>query len=341
VKRYQGEPLPEQPLIAVVANDALGNYVASTPLLQMLRSKFEDCILHYYSGTRTAELWANDPNIDWGFPLLGTEPATALLESELVRADEEGDVQTYDLVINLEWSSWPKCFASAIADDETFVCGPALAPDGRKDWEFPADDRGDLWRDQDWIRPNLANDYGFLKTGFIGEIFCRLAYLDGAVPEYEVARQPVRRKIPDVLIATTASLPEKLWTTDKWLSALEHIRTRGHTIGLIGAKPKEQAAFWLGATDESRIASSGLVEDLRGALSLPQVVEALSQAKQVLTIDNGILHLAVAAGTPTIGLFRYRFSNLWAPPAKDLKVLTPPAGQDVEAIPLAEVLSAL
>jgi heptosyltransferase III len=171
VRRYEGEKLPPGCRIAVVANDALGNYVVSTPLLKKLRQVHQPSALHYFSGTRTEEFWMEDAKIDWGWSLHGTDPHFTVLSTFV----ENGD-QQYDLIINLEDTPWAKTFTAVAAGYNTYVCGPCLGADGRKDLAFEDNDRGKLWEDKEWVAENLTDKYSFLKTGFIGEIFCRLAY---------------------------------------------------------------------------------------------------------------------------------------------------------------------
>jgi ADP-heptose:LPS heptosyltransferase len=319
-----------------VTNDALGNYVVATPLLQMLKAKYADGILHYYGGTRTQELWSQDPAVDWGFPLFGSEPSAA------VRAGREAlDGQEYDLIVNVESLPWAKAFSAAMAAGDTFVSGPCLSADGRGELSFGDDERARLWGDQDWISSDLTEKYAVMQSGFIGEIFCRLAYLNGSIPSYRVAQADPGQAVPDVLIATSASLPEKLWPVQSWMDALRWVRERGLTAGLLGAKPSSQKQFWKGASDEDELVTSGLVEDLRGQFSLPQVVGALAKANAVLTLDNGILHLAAATPTPTVGLFRRGIHRLWAPPAPNVAVLTAPEGGAVADIRVDEATGAL
>jgi ADP-heptose:LPS heptosyltransferase len=61
----------------------------------------------------------------------------------------------------------------------------------------------------------------------------------------------------------------------------------------------------------------------------------------VITIDNGILHLAAATGTPTVGLFRHGIHRLWAPPFANLTVLTPGEKKAVAEIPVQVVQEAI
>lgn len=335
MRRYEGEELPAGCRIAVVANDALGNYVVSTPLLAMLRKRWRPSVLHYFSGTRTEELWIEDAKIDWGFPLFGSEPHLSVL-STFVEAGSE----PYDLVINLENTPWAKSFTAVIAGMPTYVCGPCTGADGRSDLPFEENDRGRLWNDKEWISASLPLRYPFIQSGFIGEIFARLAYLDGPVPGYDVPSRAVK-EAPDVLISTAASLPEKLWPLEKWAALTQRFKSEGLSVGLVGAKPTAQSRFWKGSAEEELLVERRLVKDLRGAYSLPQVVGALQAAKAVVTIDNGILHLAVAAETPVIGLYRYGIHRLWAPPFENLTVLTPDEEAAVSQIEVDAVWEAV
>lgn len=333
MKRYQGESLSPEIRIAVLANDALGNYVVSTPLLSMLRARYPKGTLHLYSGTRTEEFWRRDQRLDAGHALFGSTP------QETVRVIERQG--PYGLVVNMEWSAWAKAAAAIASGPETLVVGPCLGLESRGDLPFQDDERGALWADQEWISPALTQKYPFLDTGFIGEIFCRLAYLDGPIPRYELPSEAIDGPISDVLIATSASLPEKLWPTEKWVAALTALRARGKTVGLLGAKPSAQSKFWKGNDTETTLVESGLAEDLRGQFSLPQVVGALHATGQVLTLDNGILHLAAATLTPTVGLFRHGIHRLWAPPASNVTVLTPGEDRMVAEIEVGTVTEAL
>ncbi len=334
MRRYQGEDLRPGARIAVVANDAIGNFVVGTPLLQMLRNRWNPVALDYYGGTRTWEMIEASDLIDFGYPLHGAQP------NDTARAiAERTDDGAYDLVVNMEWSAYAKVCTGMLSATETFVCGPSIGHGGRADLPFLDDDRGQLWKDQNWIDESLAKRFPFLSSGFIGELFCRLAYLEGDVPRYKLPKQTPAGTVPDVLIATAASLPEKLWTLGGWTAALEHFKARGLSVGLIGAPPANQKLFWKGDSTEDELVASGLVEDLRGKYSLPEVVGALDACRLVLTIDNGVMHLAASTATPTIGLFRHGIHRLWAPAGETVSVLTPAPEGLVAEISAAEVIA--
>ena len=139
------------------------------------------------------------------------------------------------------------------------------------------------------------------------------------------------REVPDVLIATTASLDDKLWPQEKWCDTLGAVIAAGHSVGLLGAPPKDQGKYWKGADEESRLIEIG-IEDLRGQFTLPEVVGALDAARAILTIDNGILHMACATDTPVVGLYRNGIHRLWAPPKSNLQVVEPGEGGAVAEV---------
>ncbi len=302
MRRYAGEPIAKGGRIAVVANDALGNFVIATPLLQMLREAHTPAKLDFFGGRRTAELQNASDLIDNAYELHGPSPTEALSQIQTL--------EPYDLVVNVESGPLAQVAASLLAGDQGSVVGPCAGPGGRGALEFASDLQGQLAADLDWMRPDLLSVYPFLQTPWIGEIFCRLAYLEGSVPAYRVPSVEPSRPIPDVLIATAASGSDKLWFG--WAEVLELLRTRGTSVGLLGAPPAAQKAFWKGDETEANLVNEGLVEDLRGVFTLPAVVGALGAAKAVLTLDNGIMHLAAATPTPTVALFRSGIRRLWA-----------------------------
>lgn len=317
----------------MVSNDALGNSVVITPLLQMLRAKHPSADLVYFSGNRSAELWRNDASISSGVSFLGAEPRAAMAHAL--------SLSPFDWVINVESNDWARMLVPILAGKEGRVTGPCIDAESRGRLAFEQNLRGSLWEDREWIRESLPIDYPFLKTGFIGELFCRLAYCDGDVPRYKVHSEDPGQDLPDVLIAMSASLPEKLWPVSSWVELLSDLKARGVTVGLLGAKPKSQGQYWKGLTDEDAVVSEGLVADLRGMLTLPQVAGALSRVKAVFTLDNGIMHLASAFDQPVVALFRHGIHRLWTPPYGNVLPLVSTAEGTVADIPVSTAKEAL
>lgn len=331
--RFTGGTLPSGSSIALIANDALGNFAISGPVAQALKSKHKGSRVHGFTGTRVMEIAQECAWLDQVFPVYG--------ESPRVVARRLLDLPEYDYVVNIENATWAKSLAALLAGEQGAVTGPCANADGRGDLPFENSPEGRLWADKEWIRDGLRIDYPFLSTGHISEIVVRCCYCDGPIPPYRLPRHDPNRTIPDVLISTAASLPEKLWSIDKWIELVGLMEESGRSVGLLGAKSKDQNRFWVGGSDEDRLVDEAGVEDLRGELTLPQVVGALDQASLVVTLDNGILHFACATQTPVVGLFRHGIHRLWAPPVANLKILEPGASGVVNGLSVDRVWRAI
>lgn len=347
MERFVGQEIKGAAKIAVTANDAIGNFAACTPLLRALRTKYPSATIDYYGGERTSEfeiacLGSASKLFDWRCSVHGRSFATSARES-LARIDQVGQ---YDLVINVESGAINKAITALLSHD-ALVVGPCLGHDSRGDFAFQSDDRGDLWRDQNWVDANLQQRFPFLKSGFISEIFVRLCYIEpiaggewpGGIPRYQFPIADPQVEPPSVILSTGASLASKLWTVENWIAVLEQYRQRGESVGLIGAPPKRQADFYHSSDDESLLVELGLVHDLRGKLTLPEVAGAIAKTREVVTIDNGILHIAAAFDKPTVGLFRPDIVNLWAPPNPNLVRVV--GKETVADISSAKVLDAI
>lgn len=329
-----GQSLRKGSRIALVANDAIGNFVVSTPLLQVLRRQHPDAHIHYVSGPRVAELLATCDLIDSYGYLSGDEPTSTDVSAKR-------DAVPFDLTINLERSSEAMRRAADLARDG-FVAGPCAGRDGASQLPQPDDERGRLWNDPDWTAPDLVDRYSFLRSPFIGEIFCRLLYWEGAIPPYRIPIEAVAASAPDVLISCSASLEQKLWTTESWLAAVEWLGARGLKVGLLGAAASTQRKRWIGAAMEDEILANSSVYDLRGRWTLPQVAGAIERCRLVLTLDNGVLHIAAAVGKPIVGLYRAGIHRLWTPPVSNLCALWPPTPDaPVASIPVERVIRTL
>jgi hypothetical protein len=289
----------------------------------MLRDQFKPASIDYYGGIRTWEFQASSELFEWSYPFHGAPPS----DLAGIASSRRG----YDLVVNVEKETPAKIFAGALCTEDSFICGPCGDMPGH-DLPFPDDLPGQLWMDPNWMAEDITERFPILSSGFIGEILCRASYLRGPIPAYRVPCEEPSRPIPPILISTAGTIPEKLWPAENWLEMLSFFEAKGLEVGLLGAHPLQQKQFWKGNDGEEILVRSGLVKDLRGKLTLPEVVGALKGCRFVLTLDNGILHLAVAMKKPTVGIYRYGIDRLWAPPSDSLTVLTPAKDHSVSDI---------
>ena len=106
---------------------------------------------------------------------------------------------------------------------------------------------------------------------------------------------------PIITLGPTASRQIKMWPADKF-AALFHALASGPL-------PNARAAILAGPGKTEEELSAPLraalpdAIDLRGHLTIPQVTACLQRSALYIGNDSGLMHLAAAAGVPTLGLF--------------------------------------
>jgi ADP-heptose:LPS heptosyltransferase len=128
---------------------------------------------------------------------------------------------------------------------------------------------------------------------------------------------------------------------NKWLALVQQLWAGGNSVGLLGASPLVQNAFWKGGSAEEELLANSALIDLRGWLTLPEVAGAIARAKLVVTLDNGIMHLAATTSTPTVALFRHGIHRLWCPPSESVRAVVAMPNQTVAEISLEAVWKAI
>jgi heptosyltransferase III len=311
---YWGENLGPAPHVAVVFCDHIGDFVVATPLMRGLRERFPDLILDYFGGEGTREIEAATSLVDARYSLFGN--SRALQDLPRFVDERRAAAGPYGLVVNLE--------AEPLAAQATDLLRPRylVAVHGEPGAKNPPLERGiDRLKHEVWNRPDLIDDYPELESQFIGEIYCRLARVKTDYTRVEAPSEPPPFSTPHVLMSTGASRGARLWPRDHWIAVAEWLRSRGEEVGLLGAPLAENDRYHAARTDAALITHGVL--DLRGALTLPEVGGALARARAFLTIDNGLMHIGIAVGAPTIALFGASPRRIWVTPKPTLTVLDP------------------
>jgi ADP-heptose:LPS heptosyltransferase len=118
---------------------------------------------------------------------------------------------------------------------------------------------------------------------------------------------------PLLAIGPGASRWEKVWPAEKFAELAARL------LGPGGAMEGGRLAIF-GSAADARLAEvagaalpAGQVIDLCDRLSLLEVYTALGRARLFVGNDSGLMHLAAAAGAPTLGLFGPTDERLYAP----------------------------
>jgi heptosyltransferase-3 len=327
LERFEDQPLGPAPHLAVFGSTKVGNYVVTTPLLRGLKEKYPDCVLDFFGSEATRAFEEANPHIDFRFSLYSgrTDFLEALAEAVTERTRLHG---AYALAINCDEFAELNVVAVTSVRPR-YIAGGALAPDFRGKLPPGSLPQHRMLLDPDWNSPGFLDRYGrILTSNYIGEIFCRMAFVETDFFRLELPSRAPHFDVPDVLVHMTTTRSAKMWPLDYWRRVVHWLERRGRTVGLIGSAPDRQRQLYnAGSSEDVLLAGTGLV-DLRGRTPLLELAGALRRAAALITVDAGPLHVGAAVGCPTIALFGNHASGpgaspmaLWAPRQPNVRIL--------------------
>ncbi|MDJ0660769.1 MAG: glycosyltransferase family 9 protein [Crocosphaera sp.] len=312
--------------MAIFSSAKVGNFVVTTPLLRGLKEKYPNCSIDFFGSEITKDFERYCPYIDWRFSIY-SESSNFLEEFTQAinhRREIAGD---YDLAINCdEFSEINVVLITSIRP--MYFSGAALSRDFRSKVDTSQDPVQKMLADSDWNSGAFLKRYQqILKSNYISEIFCRLAYVETDFFRLELPSQAPNFSVPDILISVTATRPAKMWPVESWKQVIRWCEAHQITVGLVGNTPKiQQKLYYGGGIEEDLLNDSSLI-DLRGKTSLVELAGAFRQAKVALVLDSGPLHIACAVGCSTIAIFGNDHEGdgaspfqLWAPRQPHVKI---------------------
>ncbi len=105
---------------------------------------------------------------------------------------------------------------------------------------------------------------------------------------------------PVIGLGPTANWPSKVWPAERFAALFDAMAA--------GPIPGAVPAIFAGPGEREHAVAAALLErlpgaiDLAGRLSLPEAASCIQRCALYVGNDSGLMHLAAAAGTPTIGL---------------------------------------
>jgi lipopolysaccharide export system permease protein len=118
---------------------------------------------------------------------------------------------------------------------------------------------------------------------------------------------------PVLAVSPAASAPYKEWAPERFAALIDALTGPG------GAMAGAAAALFGGPGDEATAKAVRAacrhadIIDLTGRLALPETAACLSRARLFVGNDSGLMHMAAAAGTPTLGLFGPTDERIYGP----------------------------
>ena len=119
------------------------------------------------------------------------------------------------------------------------------------------------------------------------------------------------RGAPVIALAPTANWAPKVWPAERFVALYQRLAATcvpGAVPAILAGPGEAEAAM-------AREVLSALPNaiDLVGRLSLPEIAAFLSRSTLFVGNDSGLMHLAAAAGAPTLGLFGPTNADEYAP----------------------------
>jgi heptosyltransferase III len=145
---------------------------------------------------------------------------------------------------------------------------------------------------------------------------------------------------PVIGLGPTANWDGKIWPPERFVAVFQ---------ALAAQLPGARAAVFAGPGEAERARAAPVLAalpgaiDLVGTLTLAQVAACLRRCRIFIGNDSGLMHIAAAAGTPTLGLFGRSRADEYAPAGlrTAIAVAPGPAGEaPMEGLELETVLEA-
>ena len=314
--RRRSPPDPSAVRSVLVWNvDSLGDFLWTTPTLRALRAGYPTATITLVCNRACVPIAETNPNID---RLIPVDPAPFYAGRGLLRTVPGLRGERFDVMLVLEMGARPA--------DAGRVLGRRLGVG-----YLVSSDLGLLKRLPDHTLPPNRDTYWpayFLRAAaHLGlptgppalEVFPTAE--DEATAAAVLPPGPV---VADVgfhpYVAPYAGLTKK-WPDDSFVELARLLAARRPTRFVLTGSPDEAAACDQLA-DRVRTATGAEVVSAAGRVPLRAVVSLYRRLTAVVVGDTAALHLAAAAGTPTVALFGATDPRLIAPPSPACVVLT-------------------
>ena len=189
-----------------------------------------------------------------------------------------------------------------------------LSKNLRKDMEAGKLPNNKILEERGWDSIEFAEKYkNLINDQYIAELLCILSFMEPSKEDLiiDLPKRKTGIDVPDILIHCTASRSAKQWNMQGWIEVLEWCYQKGIKVGLVGATPKMQKENYnSGDIENMLIQMYGELEDntkknlkdMRGKTNLLELAGVCSEAKGVISVDAGPLHIAAAVGVPVMAI---------------------------------------
>ena len=275
----------------------IGDVVLTTPIIKTLRETYPDAHIAYLGDAKAVSLLQNNPYLNEIIPFDFTKDSFAY-QVKMYAAMFTGN---YDLTIDL-YSNPRSALMTYATRAKVRIGGDAR---GRgKLYTIRISDDGSLKSAIDYHYQSLA-PLGIKATNYTTEIFL--------TEEEKSEAQQVLRSIgvtplrPVIAIHPGATWPNKIWLKEQFAGLIARLVKETDVEIVLSPGPKDAELMdYLSQADRSRVHTLPL-------MPVRPLAAVLSQCSVFVSNDCGPMHIGVAVGTKTIGIFGPEPIEIWFP----------------------------
>lgn len=283
---YNGEYKPKSVLFILCG--LIGDSVMSQPAIAVAREVWPEAKITVLAKSHNRDLLMADPAID-SFYVCDADPFSLRRSAETRRLKDWLASQGFDMAIILLGDQYAHLLAEAGIPIRVGVKGTILEPCLTHVYEIGSP--------REWRHIERLNSLRVLGM----EVSDRLPklYVDAKAAEMaekKLAEAGCRPGLPYVAFHPFGSTQRQWWPAEnvsEFLMRME--RQNDRQIVLVGGSETKSAEI-----------GNARIIDMRGRLSLPELLAVINAADLVITTDSGPYHIAGALGKKIVGLFRNR-----------------------------------
>lgn len=344
--------------ILVMRPDHLGDALFATPALRLLRERYPSAHLGALIGPWVEPILRHGPPLDeiltCDFPWFNRHPRRSVWEPYEVLWREAQRLQTakYDVVVNLRFDFWWGALLAHCAQIpvrlgyDVAACRPFLTR-----YEPYVSHRHEVAQNLGLVEA-LATLIPPERRATAGGLEFHIQNAESAEAARLLEAVGVGAERRLVALHPGAGAPAKRWTVEGFAALADALADEyGVQVVLTGAASEVELARQVQARSRSQPPS------LAGKTDLGSLAAIFQRCHLAVGVDSGAMHLAVAAGTPTVHLFgpsdpvafgpygdssqhRVVRADLPCPPCGRFQGSTEPA-ECMRAITLEQVLAAV
>jgi ADP-heptose:LPS heptosyltransferase len=273
----------------------IGDVVLTTPVIRAVREKYPDAYIAYLGDAKAVALLEHNPHLNEIIPFDFTKPDII----EQARVMFMLRKRKFDVVVDM--FSNPRTAMLTRASGAPIRIGKDVKGRGKL-YTHRISDYGAM-------KPAIEFHYQYVKpigvdmTHFKTEIF--LTDDEKREARIWLQHQDVDISKPVIAMHIGATWPNKVWPRESFAGLIDVVRAKlGAEIVLSSGPGDDETVKWIMNHSMGKIIRLPV-------LPLRQLAAILSQCKVFLANDCGPMHIGVAVGTPTLGIFGPEPPEVW------------------------------